>query len=54
MVFLISTANASLIYILAGEEFAGYNPLSMNQLALTILVTVALFAAGLLLYSKYC
>lgn len=50
----VSTANSSLIYVLVGEELAGYNPLSMHQLVLGISVTIALFAAGLLLYSRYC
>jgi ABC-type multidrug transport system permease subunit len=50
----VSTANSSIIYLLAGEELAGYNPLSINQVVLSISVTIVLFAVGLLIYSKLC
>jgi hypothetical protein len=49
----VSTANSSLTLILTGEEFAGYNPLNVTQLTLSVCVTVVLFAAGLMVYSRY-
>jgi len=49
----VSTANSSLILILTGEEFAGYNPLNTIQPYLSISLTAILLAAGVLIYSKY-
>jgi hypothetical protein len=48
----VSTANSSLTLILTGEEYAGYNPLNETHPTLSVCVTVVLFAAGLMVYSK--
>ncbi len=53
-VYPLSSANSSITFLLAGIEYAGYNPLSLNQTALTIVLSVSVFAVGLLTYSKYC
>ena len=50
----ISSANASIVYLLEGEMFVGYNPLSAAQTASTVLLTVLVFAAGLVMYSRLC
>lgn len=50
----ISSGNSSITYLLVGEDFAGHNPLSAGQIALTIATSFVLFVAGLILYSKYC
>ena len=34
--------------------FVGYNPLSAAQTASTVLLTVLVFAAGLVMYSRLC
>lgn len=53
-IFPISSANSSMIYLLAGEELAGYDPLSTSQLVLTLGISFLLFAAGLICYSRFC
>ncbi|RLC68737.1 MAG: hypothetical protein DRI26_09805 [Chloroflexi bacterium] len=53
-IYPVSSANSSIIYLLLGEDFAGYNPVSSGQLILTIALSLLLFAAGLILYSKLC
>jgi ABC-2 type transport system permease protein len=50
----ISSANSSITYLLVGPEYTGYNPLSTNQITLTILLSLSVFALGLITYSKYC
>jgi len=42
-----------LVGYLCGARFA-YNPMSSSQLILTIALSLLLFAAGLILYSKLC
>jgi ABC-2 type transport system permease protein len=49
-----SSCNSSIVYSLFGAQWAGYNPLETGQLAMTIASSLALFAIGLLLYSKQC
>lgn len=53
-VYPISSANSSSIYLLAGKDFAGYNPLGAGQITLTIILSFLLFAVGLIIYSKFC
>jgi hypothetical protein len=53
-VFPISSANSSIIYLLAGEEYAGYNPLNTTQMTLTVATSLCLFFIGLVVYSRYC
>jgi ABC-type multidrug transport system permease subunit len=53
-IYPISSANSAITYLLIGEEYAGYNPLSMNQTALTALVALLLFILGMIAYSRVC
>jgi ABC-2 type transport system permease protein len=53
-IYPISSANSSITYLLVGDAYAGYNPLSPSQTALTIILSLSLFAVGLLTYSTYC
>jgi ABC-2 type transport system permease protein len=53
-IYPISSANSSVTCLLVGKDYAGYDPLSVNQAALTIAVSLALFLAGLIAYSKFC
>ena len=53
-VYPISSANSSITYLLVGKDYAGYNPLSMSQITLTILISLSVFAVGLVTYSKFC
>jgi len=52
--FPISSANSSIIYLLAGEDYAGYNPLGIIQTSLTITMSIILFAVGMIVYSRLC
>jgi ABC-2 type transport system permease protein len=53
-VYPVSSANSSITYLLAGKDFAGYNPLSTGQITLTIILSFLLFIVGLILYSAFC
>jgi ABC-2 type transport system permease protein len=53
-IYPISSANSAITYLLVGEEYAGYNPLSMSQPVLTALVALLLFVLGLITYSRFC
>jgi hypothetical protein len=53
-IYPISSANSVITYLLVGEEYAGYNPLNFNQIALTTFVALLLFILGLIAYSKIC
>lgn len=53
-VFPISSANALIVLFLEGEEIVGYNPLSIAQISLTILLSFFLFIFGIIFYSKFC
>ena len=50
----VSSATASMIYLLEGEMFVGYDPLSAAQTSSTVLLTVLVFALGLVMYSRLC
>jgi len=50
----VSSANAAIAFLLVGEGFAGYNPLRISQVVLTTAISIAIFAVGLMLYSKRC
>jgi ABC-2 type transport system permease protein len=49
----LSAINSSLIYLLEGEAYAGYNPLNPSQFVFTIVSALILFLVGALVYSKY-
>jgi ABC-2 type transport system permease protein len=53
-IYPISSANSAITYLLVGEEYAGYNPLSASQTVLTALVALLLFVLGLITYSRFC
>jgi len=53
-VYPVSSANAAIIYLLLGESYVGYNPLGINQVTTTIILSFSLFVIGLVLYSKFC
>jgi ABC-2 type transport system permease protein len=53
-IYPLSSINSSLIYLLDGEVYAGYNPLSLGQFVLTIASSLILFLVGAIIYSRYC
>ena len=50
----ISSANASVICLIVGEAFVGYNPLKTLQAALTVSSSILIFFIGLASYSRLC
>ncbi|TRO49107.1 ABC transporter permease [Candidatus Bathyarchaeota archaeon] len=50
----VSSANAAMVYLLAGEEFIGYNPLSAVQTVSSIVSTTLIFVVGMVSYSRFC
>lgn len=52
-VYPLSSVNSSVIYLMIGEEFTGYNPLTVEQVTVTVVVSLALFLGGLIAYSKF-
>jgi len=53
-IYPISSANSMITYLLVGKDYAGYNPLSTSQITLTIIISLSVFAVGLITYSKFC
>ncbi len=53
-IYPVSSSNSSITYLLVGEDYAGYNPLSASQTTLTIVISLLLFFAGLIAYSRFC
>jgi ABC-type uncharacterized transport system permease subunit len=53
-IYPVSSANSSITYLLVGEYYAGYPPLSVSQTTLTIAISLSLFVAGLIAYSRFC
>ena len=51
-VYPISSAQASIVHLLAGPDMVAYNPLTSGQIALTIALSFALLLAGTALYSR--
>jgi ABC-2 type transport system permease protein len=51
-VYPISSAQASIAYLLAGPDMIAYNPLTSGQIALTIALSFALLLIGTALYSR--
>ncbi len=49
----VSSATASIVYLLINEDFAGYNPVNMGQIMFTSVLSLVLFFIGIILYSKY-
>jgi ABC-type multidrug transport system permease subunit len=50
----ITSANAAIIFLLEGEQFAYYNPLNPVQVGASVVLSVALFMSGMILYSTHC
>ena len=53
-VYPTASANSLAIYALMGEEIAGYNPLTVSQISLTVALSVFLLVLGTILYSRRC
>jgi ABC-2 type transport system permease protein len=51
-VYPISSAQASIVHLLAGPDMVAYNPLTSSQVALTIALSFALLLVGTVLYSR--
>jgi len=51
-VYPISSAQASIVHLLAGPEMVAYNPLTSGQITLTIALSFALLFAGTVLYTR--
>ncbi|MFX1285699.1 MAG: ABC transporter permease [Promethearchaeota archaeon] len=49
----VSSATASIVYLLIDENLAGYNPLNIGQIILTSLLSISLFFIGIILYSNH-
>jgi ABC-2 type transport system permease protein len=50
----LSASTSSIVYLLFGEHFAGYNPLTLELVALNVALSVGLFAVGQYLYARRC
>jgi ABC-type multidrug transport system permease subunit len=50
----ITSANASMIFLLEGESYIGYNPLGAVQVCTTVASSLLVLAVGLALYSHLC
>jgi len=53
-IYPISSASAAITFLLVGKDYAGYDPLSANQTALTVVISLLLFVGGLVAYSRFC
>ena len=51
-VYPISSAQASIVHLLAGPNMVAYNPLTSGQITLTIALSFALLLVGTVLYSR--
>ena len=51
-VYPISSAQASIVHLLAGPDMVAYNPLTFGQITLTVVLSFVLLFAGTILYSR--
>jgi ABC-2 type transporter len=51
-IYPISSAQASIVHLLAGPDMVAYNPLTSGQITLTIALSFALLLVGTVLYSR--
>ena len=51
-VYPISSAQASIVHLLAGPDMVAYNPLTSGQVTLTITLSFALLVIGTVLYTR--
>jgi ABC-2 type transport system permease protein len=50
--FPISSASSSMFYLLLGQDVAGYDPLTVGQIAIGVVLSVALLAVGVAVYHR--
>lgn len=50
----VASVNSMMTYLFEGEVIAGYNPLTLEQLLLSVGIALVTFAVGMLLYSRCC
>ena len=53
-IYPISSANSAIAFLMVGEEYAGYNPLTLSQIFSTAFLALLLFVIGLIAYSRFC
>jgi len=53
-IYPISSGNSAITFLMVGEEYAGYNPLSMTQTVSTAFLALLFFIIGLFAYSRFC
>jgi ABC-type multidrug transport system permease subunit len=51
-VYPISSAQASVVHLLAGPDMVAYNPLTFGQITLTIVLSITLLVVGTVLYTR--
>jgi len=51
-VYPISSAQASIVHLLAGPDMVAYDPLTSSQVTLTIALSFALLVVGTVLYTR--
>jgi len=51
-VYPISSAQASIVYLLSGPDMVAYNPLTSGQITLTIALSIVLLVVGTVLYTR--
>jgi len=51
-VYPISSAQASIVHLLAGPDMVAYNPLTSSQVTLTVALSFALLVVGTVLYTR--
>ena len=49
----VSSATSSIIYLILGEEFAGYNPMNTPQILTTLGLSFILFILGIIIFSEF-
>lgn len=50
----LSASTSSIICLLFGQQYAGYNPLTLELVGLNLALSVGLFAVGLVFYTRRC
>ena len=50
----IASANASMVFLLVGEQYVDYNPLNAVQMISTLGSTITVFVVGMVAYSRLC
>jgi hypothetical protein len=50
----ITSANASMIFLLEGENYIGYNPLGTFQACTTAALSLLILIMGMIMYENLC